>query len=110
MHMPKPDPAVLGKRQDLINELGRVVSADQLIIDESALRVYETDGLTAYRQLPLLVVLPDSTQQVAQILRLCSKFNTKVVPRGAGTSLSGGTTAGYRSRFHYFNGDRDNLG
>ena len=90
MQMPAPDPAVLGKRQDLIDELRRVISDDQLIIDESELRVYETDGLTAYRQLPLLVVLPDSTQQVAQIVRLCSKFNTKVVPRGAGTSLSGG--------------------
>ncbi len=90
MHMPKPDPAVIAGRQALIHALQRLVSDEQLITDQSSLRVYETDGLSAYRQLPMLVVLPDSTQQVAEILKICSEMQTKVVPRGAGTSLSGG--------------------
>lgn len=90
MHMPKPDPAVIARRQDLIHALQRLVSDEQLITDQSSLRVYESDGLSAYRQLPMLVVLPDSTQQVAEILKVCSEMHTKVVPRGAGTSLSGG--------------------
>src|SRR6202165_2712223 len=54
------------------------------------MRPYETDGLTAYRQLPMVVVLPETTQQVAQVLRYCHAQGIKVVPRGAGTSLSGG--------------------
>ncbi|MFQ5661444.1 MAG: FAD-linked oxidase C-terminal domain-containing protein [Gammaproteobacteria bacterium] len=90
MHMPPPDPAVLAKRQDLIQGLQKILNREQCISDPSALRVYESDGLTAYRQTPMLVVLPDSTLQVAEILRLCSAMRIKVVPRGAGTSLSGG--------------------
>jgi glycolate oxidase len=54
------------------------------------MRPYETDGLTAYRQLPMVVVLPETTQQVAEVLRYCHDEGIKVVPRGAGTSLSGG--------------------
>jgi glycolate oxidase len=54
------------------------------------MRPFETDGLTAYRQLPLVVVLPSTTQQVAEVLRYCHDNNVKVVPRGAGTGLSGG--------------------
>src|SRR5262249_2249799 len=54
------------------------------------MRPYESDGLTAYRQLPMLVVLPETTEQVSEILRFCHAEGIKVVPRGAGTSLSGG--------------------
>src|SRR5439155_1567561 len=53
-------------------------------------RAYESDGLTAYRQPPLVVVLPSTTAQVAAVLRYCQEEGIKVVPRGAGTSLSGG--------------------
>ncbi|MCZ6503986.1 MAG: FAD-binding protein [Gammaproteobacteria bacterium] len=90
MKMPTPDPAVLARRDELIDELGKILSLEQIVIDSSALRAYESDGLTAYRQLPLLVVLPEDTSEVSQILKLCSKLQVKVVPRGAGTSLSGG--------------------
>ena len=55
-----------------------------------SLRVYECDGFTAYRQLPMIVVLPQSTAQVAAVLRYCNEHGVRVVPRGAGTSLSGG--------------------
>ena len=61
------------------------------VIDaERELRPFESDGLTAYRQLPMVVVLPETTQQVAEVLRYCHDEGIKVVPRGAGTSLSGG--------------------
>src|SRR3546814_14308153 len=54
------------------------------------MRPYESDGLTAYRQLPMVVVLPETTAQVAAILKYCHAGGIKVVPRGSGTSLSGG--------------------
>ncbi len=58
--------------------------------DAVALRAFESDGLTAYRQPPLVAVLPETTEQVARILRWCGEHDVKVVPRGSGTSLSGG--------------------
>ena len=90
MFMPKPEAAILSQRSELIQVLNGFLDAEQIIIDASALKAYESDGLTAYSQLPLLVVLPDDTRQVARILKVCHERNVKVVPRGAGTSLSGG--------------------
>jgi glycolate oxidase len=89
MLMPTPDPAILGRRGELLARLREVVSGG-VIEDEASRRAYEQDALTAYRQLPLLVVLPSSTEEVAAVLRICSSLGVKVVPRGAGTSLSGG--------------------
>ena len=90
MHMPKPEPEILSRRNELIRGLKRILSSEQIILDQAALRAYESDGLTAYRQLPMLVVLPEDTDQVASVLKLCLELEIKVVPRGAGTSLSGG--------------------
>jgi glycolate oxidase len=70
--------------------LNRIVPGEGVILDEDERRAYESDGLTAYRQSPLLVVLPSTTEQVAAVLRYCRDNRIKVVPRGAGTSLSGG--------------------
>jgi glycolate oxidase len=67
-----------------------IVPGEGVIVDEDELRPYESDGLTAYRQLPLIVVLPETTEQVSRVLRYCHDNDVKVVPRGAGTSLSGG--------------------
>src|SRR5262245_36216554 len=89
MLMPAPDPAILARRDELLERLRRAVPGG-VIEDEASRRVYEQDALTAYRQLPLLVVLPSSTEEVAAVLRTCSALGVKVVPRGAGTSLSGG--------------------
>jgi glycolate oxidase len=61
-----------------------------VIVSASEMRPYESDGLTAYRQPPMLVVLPETTEQVSRVLRYCHGEGIKVVPRGAGTSLSGG--------------------
>jgi glycolate oxidase len=89
MLMPAPDPAILARRAELLARL-RVAVPDGVIEDEASRRAYDQDALTAYRQMPMLVVLPSSTQQVAAVLRICSSLGVKVVPRGAGTSLSGG--------------------
>jgi len=89
MLMPAADPAILGRRAQLLARLREIVP-DGVIEDEASRRAYEQDALTAYRQIPMLVVLPSSTQEVAAVLRVCHSLGVKVVPRGAGTSLSGG--------------------
>jgi glycolate oxidase len=88
--MPTPDPTVLARRAEIVQRLSRIVPGEGVIDTEIERRAYESDGLTAYRQLPLVVVLPETTAQVAAIMRICSDMSVKVVPRGAGTSLSGG--------------------
>jgi glycolate oxidase len=88
--MPPVDTDVLNRRAELIAGLRKIVPGEGVIVNESERRAYETDGLTAYRQIPMVVVLPSTTAQVADVLRLCKQHNAKVVPRGAGTSLSGG--------------------
>src|SRR5215813_64354 len=90
MRMPLPDPAILARRNEIVAALRKIVSGEGVIASESERRVYESDGLTAYSQLPLVVVLPSTVAQVAAILRYCKASAIKVVPRGAGTSLSGG--------------------
>ena len=91
MKMPEPDRNTLAKREKIAAALSRIVPAEGgVIVDEDELRPYESDGLTAYRQPPLVVVLPETVEQVRQILRYCHENEIKVVPRGAGTSLSGG--------------------
>jgi glycolate oxidase len=90
MRMPVPDAALIARRAEIAAALARIVPPEAVIQNEDERRVYESDGLTAYRQPPLLAVLPSTTEQVARILRYCRENAVKVVPRGAGTSLSGG--------------------
>lgn len=90
MQMPEPDAGVIARRAEILGELRKIVPGDGIIAEREGLRAYECDGLTAYRQLPLIVVLPETTEQVARVLRYCKTHNVKIVPRGAGTSLSGG--------------------
>ncbi len=87
---PEPKAAVLARRGEIIAALRELAGADAVIGEPILLRAYETDGLAAYRQPPLAVVLPETTEQVAAILRFCQANGVRVVPRGAGTSLSGG--------------------
>ena len=87
--MPPPDQASLDRRAELARRLAAIVP-DGVIQDHAALAAYDADGLTAYRQRPLLVALPRITAEVAAILKICQELKVKVVPRGAGTSLSGG--------------------
>ena len=88
--MPRPDAAVLAGRERFLARLARLVAPERLIADEAGLRVYESDALTAYRALPLAAVLPETVAEVSRILRLAHRHRVKVVPRGAGTGLSGG--------------------
>jgi glycolate oxidase len=90
IRMPESDREVLGRRREIIAALRRIVPGEGVVDSEIELRAFECDGLTAYRQLPMVVVLPSDTQQVVGVLRYCHENNIKVVPRGAGTSLSGG--------------------
>src|SRR5882672_6925413 len=90
MKMPAPDAAVLLRRAEIVETLRRIVPGEGVIVAEAERRAYESDGLTAYRQSPMIVVLPETTDQVSRILRYCQAEGVKIVPRGAGTSLSGG--------------------
>lgn len=90
LRMPMPDQTTLSRREDIVAALRAIVPGEGVIDDADGLRPYESDGLTAYRQPPLVVVLPETTAQISQILSWCHTNNVKVVPRGAGTSLSGG--------------------
>ena len=88
--MPPADDTVLARRAEIVAALQRIVPGEGVVASEQAMRPFESDGLTAYRQLPMVVVLPETTAQVAAVLGLCHREGVPVVPRGAGTSLSGG--------------------
>ena len=90
VRMPEADQAVLARRAEIVAALSAIVPGEGVIAAEREMRPYESDGLTAYKALPMVVVLPETTEQVAAVLRYCHDNGIKVVPRGAGTSLSGG--------------------
>ena len=87
---PLPKTDVMGRRDEILAGLRSLVAETGLITEALRLKPYETDGLPAYRQTPMAVVLPETTEQVAAILRFCHQNGVRVIPRGAGTSLSGG--------------------
>lgn len=88
--MPAPDAETLAKRDRIVAAMQAIVPGEGVITDADELRPWESDGLTAYRQPPMLVVLPETVEQVSAILRWCHGEGVRVVPRGSGTSLSGG--------------------
>jgi glycolate oxidase len=88
--MPKPDVAILARRGEIASAMRQIISGEGVIESPTQMRVYESDGLTAYKQMPMLVVLPETTAQVSAILKYAFDNGIKIVPRGAGTSLSGG--------------------
>lgn len=88
--MPEPDWDVLSRRAEIAAALRAIIAGEGVIDHPDELRPYESDGLTAYRQMPMLVVLPETTAQVSAVLAWCHANGVRVVPRGSGTSLSGG--------------------
>jgi glycolate oxidase len=90
MKMPEPDADVIARRDEIITALRQIVPGEGVISEENELSAYESDGLSAYRQHPMVVVLPETREQVSKILKYCHFNGIKVVPRGAGTGLSGG--------------------
>ena len=87
---PAPDPKILDKRDQIVAGLAALVPPECLVVSEDERRAFETDALTAYRRLPLAVVLPRSTDETSKVMAYLHQEGVKVVPRGAGTSLSGG--------------------
>ena len=90
MLMPEPDQESLAKRDAIVAALREIVPGEGVVVTPEEMRAYECDGLTAYRAVPMAVVLPSTVGQVSAVLSLCDRERIKVVPRGAGTSLSGG--------------------
>ncbi len=89
--MPDPDQEVLRRKDEIIRALSAVLPGDCVISDPFETRAYECDALTAYQCPPLAVVLPRTTEQVSAAIRTCRALGAPIVPRGAGTSLSGGS-------------------
>lgn len=88
--MPTPNPETLARRAEIVRALRALLPREQVIDEPLRLAAYETDALSAYRQRPLVVVLPRDAAEVAAVLRYAHAQGINVVPRGAGTSLSGG--------------------
>lgn len=80
-----------GEKQAVLSRaFARILPADAILASEEDRRPYECDGLSVYRRLPMLVVLPETIEQVQEIMRICAAHKVPVVSRGAGTGLSGG--------------------
>ncbi len=77
-------------RAKMVRALHEFLPVTAVLFEAEDLRPYECDGLSAYRHIPWLVVLPETVQQIQQIMRLCHRYEIPVVARGAGTGLSGG--------------------
>ncbi len=92
MHLPEPDSTILARKAEIAAGLRAAVPGAWVIDDDDGLAVYDCDALTALRQTPLIVALPSNAAEVAAILRFCRDEGVNIVPRGAGTSLSGGST------------------
>ena len=88
--LPEPDLRTVSARARIVADLRRLAGPGAVIDNPLLMAPFETDGLTVYRQQPLVVVLPRTTAEVAAILKYCHDNGVRVVPRGAGTGLSGG--------------------
>ncbi len=89
--MPKPEAAILDRRGEIVARLEAIVRPGNVLANAREMRPYECDAVTMYRQMPLVVVLPETVAEVSEIMALAKEMNVKVVPRGGGTSLSGGS-------------------
>ena len=88
--MPKIDRKLISKKKDIIADLKKIIKAENVLDHEDETRPFETDALSAYKQKPMVVIFPENTEEVSKILAYCNQQRVKVVPRGAGTGLSGG--------------------
>ena len=90
LQMPKIDRKIVRRKNDIVKDLKKIVKSQNILEHPDELKPFETDGLSAYKQMPLIVVFPENTKEVSKILEYCNEERIKVVPRGAGTGLSGG--------------------
>ncbi|WP_312808076.1 FAD-binding oxidoreductase [Agrobacterium cavarae] len=86
----QPRAAVLSARDRIVSDLADLLPPECLVHEPRELMPFETDAFVSYRRMPLAVALPKTTAQVAAVLKYCHRYGIPVVPRGAGTSLSGG--------------------
>jgi len=89
--MPKVEQSILSMKDKIVSDFENILDSKNILFDDDEIRPYETDALAAYKQKPLIVVLPETVEQVSKILKYCNENKIKVVPRGAGTGLSGGS-------------------
>ena len=80
----------LTRQREVVAALGAFLPQSSILFDHEDVKPYECDGLTAYRQVPMVVALPETEEQVCRILKICHGLKVPVVARGAGTGLSGG--------------------
>ncbi len=90
MQMPEPKLQILNRRAEILRGLRAILPGDAVIDAPEQMRAYECDALSAYRRMPLAVILPRSTEEVAAALKFLDREGVPVVPRGSGTSLAGG--------------------
>jgi len=88
--MPKIDRKIVRRKNNIVKDLKQIIKCENILEHPDELKPFETDGLSAYKQMPLIVVFPENTKEVSKILEYCNQERIKVVPRGAGTGLSGG--------------------
>ena len=88
--LPEIDQKTIDNKSSIVKNLSKLTNPDNVLSHADEIKPYETDALAAYTQTPLAVVLPENTNEVSEILKYCHKENIKVIPRGAGTGLSGG--------------------
>ena len=88
--LPKIDKDTISRKDQIVSHLKKFTKDENILSENEEIKPYETDGLAAYKQTPLAVVLPENTKEVSEILKFCNEENIKVIPRGAGTGLSGG--------------------
>jgi glycolate oxidase len=88
--LPKIDKEIVNRKDQIVKNLSKLTNPNNVLSESAEIKPYETDALAVYTQTPLAVVLPENTSEVSEILKYCYAENIKVIPRGAGTGLSGG--------------------
>ena len=91
LQMPKVEKSILSSKDKIVSDIGKILKQENILSHDDEVKPYETDALAAYKQTPLIVVLPETVEEVSAVLKYCNNNKIKVVPRGAGTGLSGGS-------------------
>jgi glycolate oxidase len=89
--MPKVEKSIISNKDKIVSDISKIIKEENILSHNDEIKPYETDALAAYKQTPLVVVLPETVEEVSAVLKYCNENKIKVVPRGAGTGLSGGS-------------------
>ena len=91
LQMPKVEKSIISNKDKIVSDISKIIKEENILSHNDEIKPYETDALAAYKQTPLVVVLPETVEEVSAVLKYCNENKIKVVPRGAGTGLSGGS-------------------